>query len=133
MGLNILGIVRLEFPSIKMLWPSAYIRSSSARGYVEALLFGATSALIATPCTSPVLAALLTYVSTSTTPVYGGLFLFIFGLGYATPIAGAGIASAAATNAIMASGSPWVVNAFASVLITYGSYEFLVASASAFT
>lgn len=70
----------------------------SARGIAGAVLIGAASGLVASPCTSPVLLALLTYVATSHSVAYGGALLFSFslGMGFLLIIAGtfSGIAAA---------------------------------------
>ena len=50
-------------------------------GVVGAVLIGAVSGLVASPCTSPVLFALLTYVATTQSVVYGGTLLFAFSMG----------------------------------------------------
>lgn len=75
LGLNMLGW--LPFPS----WLSQRPIDPSSKGLVGAFLLGATSGLVASPCTSPVLFGLLTYVATKQSLVYGGSLLFAFSLG----------------------------------------------------
>jgi len=126
MGLSLLEIIQLRFPSIELnVQNFGTSEGDNKSDYVQAVLFGASSALLETPCTSPILAALLTFVSTTTsnTPLVGAALLFFFSLGYATPLVGAGIASGNVNTAVLARGSPWLINLFAVVLITYGSYE----------
>ena len=53
----------------------------AAGGLVGAFLVGATSGLVASPCVSPVLMSLLTYVAGMRSVVYGGALLFSFSLG----------------------------------------------------
>eukprot|EP00600_Ochromonadales_sp_CCMP1393_P005631 CAMPEP_0174968774 /NCGR_PEP_ID=MMETSP0004_2-20121128/8335_1 /TAXON_ID=420556 /ORGANISM="Ochromonas sp., Strain CCMP1393" /LENGTH=230 /DNA_ID=CAMNT_0016218073 /DNA_START=558 /DNA_END=1250 /DNA_ORIENTATION=+ len=143
MGLNLLDLVQVRFPSINLPGSTSsgnILESSGIDGsgsdIVEAFVFGASSALIETPCTSPILAALLTFVSALASAdsssggasklALGAIFLFIFSLGYATPLVAAGVASGSVIrNNVMASGSPWVINVFASALIAYGSYQCL--------
>jgi thioredoxin:protein disulfide reductase len=50
-------------------------------GYRGAFLIGLASALIAAPCTGPVLGFLLTWVGTSGNVVFGALALFVYALG----------------------------------------------------
>lgn len=75
LGLNILGW--LPFPS----WLPQRPLDTSSRGTAGAFLLGAASGLVASPCTSPVLFGLLTYVATKQSLVYGGSLLFSFSLG----------------------------------------------------
>jgi len=129
MGLSLLEIIQLRFPSIELnvlkIDTGDGDNKDNKSDYLQAALFGASSALLETPCTSPILAALLTFVSTTTSsaPLLGAALLFFFSLGYATPLVGAGIASGNINTAVLARGSPWLINVFAVLLITYGSYE----------
>ena len=74
MGLQLLGVINLNFPGLKRL----PFKASSPSG---ALLTGAAFGLIASPCATPMLAAILTFVSVQRQVVYGGLLLFTYGLG----------------------------------------------------
>lgn len=57
---------------------------TSRKGYIGAFITGALSGLVAAPCTSPVLAGLLVYVSTTKDAVLGGLMMFSFSIGMTT-------------------------------------------------
>lgn len=75
LGLNLLDL--LSFPTgfgSRPLTPTT-------RGVGGAFLLGAASGLVASPCTSPVLFALLAYVATTHNSLFGGLLLFSFALG----------------------------------------------------
>jgi thiol:disulfide interchange protein DsbD len=74
-ALNMLEVI--PFPA----WFQVRSRKPAGGGVVGAVLIGAASGLVASPCTSPVLFALLTYVATSQSVVYGGALLFVFSLG----------------------------------------------------
>ena len=50
-------------------------------GIPGAFLLGAASGLVASPCTTPVLFGLLTFVATSHSVVYGAVLLFAFSMG----------------------------------------------------
>jgi thiol:disulfide interchange protein DsbD len=52
-----------------------------ARGMLGAVVIGAAAGLVASPCTSPVLFALLTYAATTQSVVYGGALMFAFSMG----------------------------------------------------
>ena len=92
MGLNLLNILQLKFPSIELNIMKSNENNKNTSEYLQALTFGASSALLETPCTSPILASLLTYVSTmkANSPLIGTFLLFFFSLGYATPLVSAG-------------------------------------------
>lgn len=74
-ALNILEI--LPFPA----WLSFRPLDTGRGGLSGAFLLGAASGLVASPCTSPVLFSLLTFVATTQSMVYGGSLLFAFSLG----------------------------------------------------
>jgi thiol:disulfide interchange protein DsbD len=73
--LNILEV--LPFPA----WFSSRPMEPAAGGVIGAFLVGAASGLVASPCVSPVLFGLLTYVATTQRVVYGGFLLFAFSMG----------------------------------------------------
>jgi thiol:disulfide interchange protein DsbD len=74
-ALNILEAV--PFPA----WLSGKPLKPAAGGATGAFVLGAASGLVASPCTSPVLFALLTFVAANQQVVYGGILLFAFSLG----------------------------------------------------
>lgn len=74
-GLHLLEA--LPLPALPA-WRSFQTRRKGALG---ALLLGAASGLIASPCASPVLGALLTYVGSRQNVLLGALLLFVFSLG----------------------------------------------------
>ena len=74
-ALNILEVV--PFPS----WFSGRVPAPGAGGAIGAFLVGAASGLVASPCTTPVLFGLLTFVATTHNVVLGGSLLFAFSLG----------------------------------------------------
>lgn len=123
MGLNLLEIVHIQFPSLDFSLDDG--SKQKLPGSVEAMLFGGTSALIASPCSSPILVSILTFVATNiANPIQGALLLFIFSCGYATPVVTAGAFSGAVVNNILFTrGSPWVNNVFAFALLSYSSYS----------
>lgn len=51
-----------------------------------ALILGASSALIVSPCCTPLLLAIVTYTSAVANPKYGALLLGCFALGHAVPV-----------------------------------------------
>lgn len=64
--------------------------SSKSNNNVDSLirtfLLGGSSALVASPCATPVLASILAFVASSANPALGALLLLIYTLGYSTPL-----------------------------------------------
>lgn len=77
MALATLGFYELHIPSLLSKLPA--VRAGGS--YVYTFLAGALSGTIASPCVSPALFALLTFVAMSERPVLGLLLLFVFALG----------------------------------------------------
>lgn len=137
MGLNLLDIVQFSFPSLVIAAPAIGDSGGSSTNtaaqslafkvpeVVQAFALGSSSTLIASPCSSPVLTSLLAFVATSGNPSLGAVFLFIFSLGYATPVVAAASISGLANSIYSAKGIPWFNTAIAAVLISFGTYSAL--------
>ena len=119
MGLYLLELVQFDFPSVE----TQLAEDGALPASVQAFLFGATSALIASPCSSPVLTSLLAVVAASGDASVGAAFLFAYSLGYATPVVVAGAASGSAARLWQSGGASWANPAFASLLISYGTFS----------
>jgi thiol:disulfide interchange protein len=87
LALNLLEVFR--FPT----WFSGRSRGPGRGGAIGALLVGAASGLVASPCVSPVLLALLTFVATKQSVFYGASLLFAFSLGMGMLLVVAGTCS----------------------------------------
>lgn len=98
-GLGMLGV--FHFPTITGRF------SGKPLGLVGIFLAGVTSALVAGPCTTPVLGTLLMYTATSHSLAIGGLLLFVFSLGMGALLLGVGTFSSCLT-ALPRSGE-WMV------------------------
>ena len=79
-GLAMLEVITIQFTQFARFG----VTKVKTKGGVSAILLGGTSALIAAPCTAPVLAILLTYVGTKQNIPLGiiMLFSFAFGMGF---------------------------------------------------
>ncbi len=80
LGLSMLGVFTIR------LSPAGFggAGAKGTKGFLGAFLVGASSGLIMSPCTTPVLAALLTYVAASQNVVFGMILLFVFSIGMGT-------------------------------------------------
>jgi len=74
-------VVQLQLPSVDI-----DVRAARLPPPVTAYLAGATFALAASPCSTPVLASLLAYASTSGNPAAGGVLLLVYSCGYVAPL-----------------------------------------------
>ena len=86
-GLHMLGAIRIPLPREAQL-------SRKARGPLGALVAGAAIGFVVTPCSTPMLTGLLAYVAHTGNPVWGGVLLFVYGLGVGVPILLLGTAAA---------------------------------------
>lgn len=77
-GLSMLDVFSLEMTFLQKFIPSS---NSSAKDGLSAFIFGGVSALIAGPCTTPVIGSLLTYVASKQNIFLGFSMLFSFALG----------------------------------------------------
>lgn len=119
MGLNLLEIVKFSFPSIDL---SEQRKQLNLPWQMEPFVFGATAALVLSPCSSPVLASLLALVGNSQNPTLGALYLFLFSLGYSLPTVYAVNSSLNFAQSSTAAAFGWVNPLFGSLLLTFGTY-----------
>ena len=114
-ALNLLEVV--PFPA----WFSGRSMKPVMGGVLGAFLMGAVSGLVASPCTS--LFALLTFVATSRSVVYGGVLLFAFsmGMGVLLIVAGtfSGLAAALPKPGRWMNGVKKIIAIFVLVLAVY--------------
>ena len=86
-GLHLLGALRIPLPM-------RVAPRRMPRGPVGAVVTGALLGLVITPCATPVLAGLLAYVASTGDPLWGGVLLFVYGLGVGVPVLLLGTAAA---------------------------------------
>jgi thiol:disulfide interchange protein DsbD len=88
-----------------------------------AFLMGAMSGLVAAPCSAPVMAAVLTWVSTTKSAGLGFLYLFVFSLGMCTLLVVVGLSSGAMSRLPRAGyWMVWIKRAFAIVMVAAAQY-----------
>ena len=122
MGLNLLEILPLRFPS---LGATDWIGEDLPRG-VRSYLLGLTFGLIASPCSTPVLATLLTWVATTQDLVVGGGLLIAYAVGYVTPLVIAGTFTASIKKILeLRRWSSWINPVSGALLLGFGIFSLL--------
>jgi len=91
MGLNLLGILKFQFPN----GPDLKKIEDKIPSLIAPFAIGTTFGLASSPCITPVLATLIAWVSQAKNPIISIVFLFFFGIGKVTPLI---IAGATAEN-----------------------------------
>lgn len=89
-ALQMLGVVNLPVDRFNRFLPS---RRPGRGGFFGTLLFGMVFGLVASPCSTPILAAIATMAAASGSAAQGATLLFIYGLGKGVPLILLGIAS----------------------------------------
>ncbi|MGF1482026.1 MAG: cytochrome c biogenesis protein CcdA [Cyanophyceae cyanobacterium] len=122
MGLNLLEIVPLRFPS---LGATDWITEDFPDG-VRSYLLGLTFGLVASPCSTPVLATLLAWVAATQDLVLGAALLLAYTVGYVTPLILAGTFTASLKNLLeLRRWSGWINPVSGALLIGFGVVSLL--------
>jgi thiol:disulfide interchange protein DsbD len=109
-------------------WMSAAARMGSSGGIAGAFAMGAASGLVAAPCGAPVMAALLTWVSTTRSAFLGFTYLFVFSLGMCALLVAVGLSAGGAVRLPRAGAWMLVVKKiFALMMIVTAQYYLLQA------
>jgi cytochrome c-type biogenesis protein len=85
MGLHALDVVDFRLPGLGKL------PMRGRRGVWETFLLGMAGGVVATPCTTPVLAVVLTYVAVQARLLYGVSLLLTYAVGFVVPLILAGV------------------------------------------
>lgn len=107
--------------------PSALLARASTAGtagrFSGALVMGAMSGLVAAPCGAPVMAAVLTWVTTTKSAVLGFAYLFVFSLGMCALLVVAGLFSGSLARLPRAGfWMVWIKRGFALVMLGVAEY-----------
>jgi cytochrome c-type biogenesis protein len=122
MGLNLLGLLRFPLPAGPD--PDRWRRLVPAP--LAPLAAGLAFGLAATPCTTPVLAVLLTWMAQSGSPLTGMLLLIAFGAGQVVPLVVAGTAAASLPTLLgLRRIGQWIPPISGVVLLTTGALTLL--------
>lgn len=122
MGLNLLEALPLRLPaSIGLDWISKELPES-----LKAYLIGLTFGLVASPCSTPVLATLLAWISSTQDPVLGGALLLAYTAGYVMPLILAGTFTASIKKLLeVRQWSGWITPVSGVLLIGFGVFSLL--------
>jgi len=94
LGLNLVGVLELPVPVIVKKMPKSQGKSL----FLYPLLIGAMFALAATPCSTPILAGIMSFATLSQNIFYAALMLFAFALGQGLIIVLAGTSTSFLKN-----------------------------------
>lgn len=122
MGLNLLEALPLQLPSFGNLeWISQDL-PDGVRSYLIGLTFG----VVASPCSTPVLATLLAWVATTQNLVLGGVLLLSYTAGYVAPLILAGTFTASIKKLLqLRRWSGWINPVSGALLVGFGVFSLL--------
>lgn len=122
MGLNLLEALPLKLPS----WGNTDWISQDLPPGVRSYLIGLTFGLVASPCSTPVLATLLTWISTTQDPLVGATLLLCYTAGYVSPLVLAGTFTASIKKLLeLRRWSGWINPVSGSLLVGFGVFSLL--------
>jgi cytochrome c-type biogenesis protein len=121
MGLQLLNLIPIALPNLGN-WEISNNLPRSLRTLLVGLSFG----LVSSPCSTPVLVTLLTWVSTTGSLAVGTVFLLAYALGSVSPLIVAGTFTGILQKMLaLRQWSGWLVNISAVVLICFGMVKIL--------
>ncbi|MDB9314185.1 cytochrome c biogenesis protein CcdA [Spirulina sp. CS-785/01] len=122
MGLNLLEILPLRFPD---LGGSDWIQQDLPKG-LRSYLLGLTFGLVASPCSTPVLATLLAWVGSTQDISLGAVLLLAYTLGYVMPLILAGTFTSSLKKILeLRRWSGWINPVSGALLLGFGVFSLL--------
>ena len=119
-ALSMLDVIPVRLPSGLMQRASTAGTAGRASG---AFIMGAVSGLVAAPCGAPVMAAVLTWVTTTQRPALGFLYLLSFSVGMCALLVVVGLFSGTVARLPRAGAwMVWIKRGFALVMIGVAEY-----------
>jgi thiol:disulfide interchange protein DsbD len=115
-----LDVIPVRVPSWLLARASA---AGEGGGFYGVFVMGAVSGLVAAPCSAPVMAAVLTWVTSTKSGVLGFIYLFVFSLGMCTLLVVVGLFSG--TLARLPRAGEWMVwikRLFALIMLVVAEY-----------
>jgi cytochrome c-type biogenesis protein len=123
MGLNLLEALPLQFPNLPFIETKSL---ESLPRSLRSFCLGSTFGLIASPCSTPVLATLLAWMSTTQNPWVGGGLLLAYTLGYVFPLMIVGAFTATAKQFLgLRRWSGWINPASGCLLVGFGTFSLI--------
>jgi thiol:disulfide interchange protein DsbD len=124
LALSMFDVFTIQMPQFLSWWNPG----KGSKGYLSALLIGASSGLIVGPCTAPALGATLAYVGSQGNVVFGTTVLFAFSLGMGVLMIVLGTFTGALS--LLPRSGGWMVKvktAFGIVMLVIAQYLFVQA------
>jgi len=123
-ALAMLDVFQVSLPRRLLAWTG----SLGGGSYLAVFVLGATSGIVAAPCGAPAFAAVLTWVSTTHSAVWGFVYLFVFSLGMTALLVAVGLFSGLAV-ALPKAGHwmVWVKKGAGVLLLGMAAYYFVLA------
>ncbi|MEM6752812.1 MAG: cytochrome c biogenesis protein CcdA [Cyanobacteria bacterium P01_C01_bin.38] len=122
MGLNLLEALPLQLPS----WGGTDWISQELPQSVRAYCIGLSFGLVASPCSTPVLASLLGWVASTKDLILGGALLLSYTAGYVTPLILAGTFTASIKKIIeIRRFSGWINPVSGALLVGFGVFSLI--------
>ena len=132
------GNIIMKEPPTPSIPTSGGASGGASSALFRTFLLGGSSALVASPCATPVLTSILAFVAANRDPALGGILLLTYTIGYSTPLlvvgasggqalANAQVASMSEEESVFGKIGALVNPITASILIWYGTNGFLVA------
>ncbi len=119
MGLSMLGVFEIKIPVSEKMKPSA-------KGAWGAFLLGLLFGIASSPCATPILVVILTFVASQGQVLYGTLLLFVYAVGHCALIVVAGISAGFVQKYVMSKGamnvSLWTKKIFGVLVIFAGLF-----------
>lgn len=115
MGLQLAGWIRLPLPSRGAVWRGESLAAAFVAGLLLSLVVGS--------CGTPVLAGILTYAAIKGSLAFGGLLLFVYGLGNGLPLLLLGTGAGALTHRFgSGQAQRWAARISGALLVGLGFY-----------
>ena len=119
-SLAMLDVVPVRLPTALLARAATAGEGGKVSG---ALIMGAVSGLVAAPCSAPVMAAVLTWVTATKSGVLGFIYLFVFSLGMCTLLVLVGLFSGSLARLPRAGEwMVWVKRLFALIMLGVAEY-----------
>jgi cytochrome c-type biogenesis protein len=122
MGLNLLEALPLQMPSFDAV---GWVPKNLPAG-LRSYLLGSTFGLVASPCSTPVLATILAWVSKTGDTIIGGVLLLFYAAGYVAPLILAGTFTASIKKLLeLRRWSSWITPASGVLLVGFGVFSLI--------